>query len=144
MKDTDWDDEGNIERWCMDQREVAANYLASQPAKFGELGEWPAWHVAPYVALWVVESVAKPGLVGWWVICGDLPTDYASGSGAPDPRSAVAVFAQRWQQAAEKMKRGEKPDSYFVGDADKAAELAPLLASRAQLLSEWVQDASIW
>ena len=144
MKDIKWDDDANVERWCAEQRQVATEYLKSQPVRFGELGEWPAWHVAPYVSVWAVESIAAPGKVGWWVICGDLPTDYASGAGMPDPRGAVAEFAKRWNEVASAMERGEEHASLSVGAPDDAAELAPLLKSRAQLLSTWVRDDSVW
>jgi hypothetical protein len=144
MNEINWDDDANIERWCDEQHEVAAAYLRAQPVKFGQLGGWPAWHVAPYVSVWAVESVKAPGKVGWWVICGDLPTDYASGNGTPDPRSAVAVFAKRWQQLAADMQRGETPVSISVGAPENAAELGPLLKSRSELLSEWVRDDSMW
>jgi hypothetical protein len=144
MQDTDWDDDANVERWCAEQRRVATEYMKSQPVRFGELGEWPAWYVAPYVSVWAIESVIARGRVGWWVICGDLPTDYASGGGTPDPRSAVAEFAERWNQVASAMERGEKHASFSVGASEDAVELAPLLKSRAELLSRWVRDDSMW
>ena len=100
--------------------------------------------VAPYASIWVVESIASPGSVGWWVISGDLPTDYTSGLGISDPRSAVAAFAKLWESAAAKMERGEHLDDFTVGSAENALELAPLLKSRAGLLSEWVHDDLCW
>lgn len=144
MEEIDWDDEVSIERWCNEQRENAARYLSEQPVRFGALGEWPAWHVAPYVSVWAVESVASPGTVGWWVISGDLPTDYTSGAGTPDPRSAVAAFAKRWDSAAVQMERGKQLDGFTVGAPENARELAQLLRSRAGVLLEWVNDDSCW
>ncbi len=144
MNNVNWDDDANIERWCDEQRLVAATYLQAQPVKFGQLGECPAWHVAPYVSVWAVESVKAPGKVGWWAICGDLPSDYASGDGTPNPRSAVAVFAKRWQQLASEMQSGESPSSFSVGVPEDATDLGPLLKSRSELLSEWVRDDSVW
>jgi hypothetical protein len=144
MTSPDWDDEAVTESWCAQQREIAAEYLLRQPVNFGELGEWPAWHVAPYVAVWAVESVVTPGKVGWWVISGDLPTDYTSGAGTPDPRSAVACFAQVWAQAANSIARGEQPINITVGAPDDAAMLGPLLKARAQLLTRWANDEAAW
>jgi hypothetical protein len=139
-----WDDEAVLEEWCAQQRAVAAEYLSRQPVRFGELGEWPAWDVAPYVAVWAVESVAAPGKVGWWVITGDLPTDYVSGAHTPDPRTAVAAIAARWSAAATVMERGEQPVDITVGNADNAAELGPLLGARARTLASWANDDSVW
>ena len=144
MSSPNWDDEAVIDSWCEQQRTVAADYLARQPVQFGELGEWPAWHIAPYVAVWAVESVKAPGRVGWWVITGDLPTDYASGGGVPDPRAAVSVFSERWAEAAMAMERGEEPREITVGGPESAAELGPLLRARAQILADWVRDESVW
>jgi hypothetical protein len=140
----DWDDDAIIASWCEQQRIVAAEYLARQPVEFGELGDWPAWHVAPYVAVWAVESVKAPGKVGWWVISGDLPTDYASGGGVPDPRAAVAVFSERWAHAADAMERGEPPQDIIVGSPENASQLWPLLRKRAQILDAWIRDESVW
>ncbi|MBP6575101.1 MAG: DUF4826 family protein [Flavobacteriales bacterium] len=144
MTDIDWDDDSNNERWCHEQRSVAAAYMEAQPVGFGQLGDWPAWHIAPDVSIWAIESLKAPGKVGWWVICGDLPTDYASGENTPHPRIAVGVFAKRWAQLAASMERGEDPASFSIGTLECADELIPLLKSRARLLSEWVSDDSVW
>jgi hypothetical protein len=144
MKEIDWDDESNIDRWCMEQRENVERYMSEQPVEFGALGEWPAWNVAPYVSVWAVESIESPGKIGWWVISGDLPTDYTSGAGTQDPRSAVAAFATLWESAAAKMERGEHLDHFIIGDPENAYALAPLLKSRAKLLMEWANDDSCW
>lgn len=144
MNSQDWDDEALIESWCEEQHTVAAEYLARQPVQFGQLGDWPAWHVAPFVAVWAVESVKAPGQVGWWVISGDLPIDYASGDGVPEPRAAVAVFSERWADAASAMERGEEPLEITVGRPENVTELSALLRTRAQILAGWVRDESVW
>lgn len=63
------------EHWCKAQRLQVIEYLSSQSLLHGEVGEWPAWDVYPYVSIWAVESIKRPGFVGWWAIAGDLPTD---------------------------------------------------------------------
>jgi hypothetical protein len=65
-----WDDRDDEKR-CDARRREVVEYLGRQPLRFGEVGDWPAWHVAPCVSVWAVESVSEPGIVGWWVICGD-------------------------------------------------------------------------
>src|SRR5688572_31851449 len=79
MSGVDYDDSDVEKQWCETARSQVARYLETQSVSHGQIGEWPAWHVAPYVSIWAVESQARPGWVGWWVICGDLPTDYVSG-----------------------------------------------------------------
>src|SRR6267143_18187 len=66
------------EKWCAACRRRVRKYLAGESVRHGRIGSWPAWHVAPYVSVWAVESQARPGWVGWWVISGDVPTDYES------------------------------------------------------------------
>jgi len=72
MKELDWDDEANIDRWCAEQREDAARYLSEQPVEFGTLGRWPAWarrslcidlgcrkHCIPWER-WLVGNLRRP------------------------------------------------------------------------------------
>lgn len=67
-----------VRKWRAAQREVAREYLARQGVRHGPLAARPAFEVAPYVVLWAVESLKAPVQVGWWVVTGDLPTDYLS------------------------------------------------------------------
>ena len=85
MSATDYDNPEAEERWCEEQRALIADYLRSQGIQHGQIAEWPAWHVAPYVAIWAVESIARPEWIGWWVVTGDLPTDYISAAVCQPP-----------------------------------------------------------
>jgi hypothetical protein len=104
----------------------------------------PAWSLYPYVAIGAIESCKKPGYVGWWVICGDCPTDYVMCTGDRTPRSAIEEFAVRWRDSAAAMIRGERLPNWSGGNAKNALELAPLLAARAELLKEWGRDDGLW
>ena len=53
--DTSYDPEVE-ERWCGEQRSRVADYLRSQGVDYGRIGQWPAWHLAPYVSIWAIES----------------------------------------------------------------------------------------
>ena len=143
MTAEDWD-EADDEKWCAERREEVREYLARQPQKFGEVGEWPEWYVAPYVSIWAVGSIARPGDVGWWVICGDLPTDYALAKDLFTPREAVAAFAKRWHTLSGLMRKGERHPDMTIGTPLDAAELAPLLKARAKTLADWARDDSLW
>jgi hypothetical protein len=37
------------EKWCAERRSEVVSYLISERVEHGEIGEWPAWHLAPYV-----------------------------------------------------------------------------------------------
>ena len=130
--------------WCAQRRVQVAEYLSRTGIVRGQIAEAPAWFVFPYVSLWAIESVAAPGYVGWWVICGDCPTDYVPCSGDRTPRSAIREISQRWADAGATMKRAEAPDGFSVGDSADSQELQPLLATRAAILNTWVNDPSLW
>jgi hypothetical protein len=143
MSAGDWNEE-NEQNWCAERRKAVMEYLALQPQKFGDVGEWPAWHVSPYVSVWAIESIIHPGDVGWWVICGDLPTDYLSAKNVFTPREAMAAFAERWSNLADLMENGKSHHDITVGIPENAAELAPLLKARTKNIASWVQDDSLW
>ena len=132
------------EKWHAERRVEAIEYLEREGVLHKRVADQPAWSVAPYVSLWAVESSAIPDTVGWWVICGDLPSDYVSASAARTPREALRAISILWAEAAEYMQRGEAHPTFRIGSGERADELAPLLASRAALLLDWVDDAELW
>ena len=48
------------EKWCAERRAQVTEYLDREGAKYGRIGEWPAWHLAPYVSIWAIESKRVP------------------------------------------------------------------------------------
>ena len=146
MTELNFDDPETEERWCEDRRAQVVEYLKKQRVKHGRVGEWPAWHVAPYISIWAVENKKNPEWVGWWVICGDLPTDYISSSAIKNPRDAMQAFAKQWLNHALCMKRGacDCDTPFHVGKEDNQLELAPLLEARGKILLEFSKDDSYW
>ena len=140
----DYDDPELEAQWCTERRKEVADYLRGEGLAHGEISAEPAWHVAPYVSVWAVESTATPGATGWWAVSGDMPNDYVSVSKASNPREAVRAIATLWQEAAQYMARGEKHPTFRIGSGEQDEELAPMLASRAELLLEWVSDPQAW
>jgi hypothetical protein len=141
----DYDDPKVEEQWCGDRRVEVARYLAGEGVAHGRIGEWPAWHVAPCVSVWAIESKVRPGAVGWWVICGDLPTDYVSAAEIKDPRKALQAFADRWQEYREAVRSGAPPPEFTLDGADRSpVDLTRLLEKRAKFLSGLAGDDSVW
>ena len=139
-----YDDPDIEEKWCGDRRLEVASYLNTERVEHGQVGEWPAWHLAPYVSVWAIESKEKQGWVGWWVLCGDLPTDYVSAESIKHPREAIRSIAKRWLSAAEHMAWSEELEGLSIGPASKRTELATLLLSRAHMLETWATDDALW
>ena len=147
MTSIDYNSRESDEQWCEQQRSAVAEYLQVQDVKHGRIGEWPAWHVAPYVSIWAIESLVKPEWIGWWVISGDLPTDYISAADIEPPqhpRKALKAIADRWLQYVDDWKQGRDPKGYWIGSPGSFGELASLLAGRANLLREWAKDNALW
>ncbi len=107
------------EAWCAARRLEVSEYLATEAARhgtrFGRVGDWPAWHVEPYVSIWAVESISSPGWVGWWVVCGDLPTDYVSRSGLDHPQAALRAIAIRCLDYAPYLRAGQPHPNVTIG-----------------------------
>jgi hypothetical protein len=140
----DYDDPAIEAEWCADQRTEVAAYLAEEELVHGEIGEWPAWHIAPIVSVWAIESKKSPGWVGWWAICGDLPCDYVSADKIKHPRDAVRAIAEGWLEQSELMARGETGADVSIGPPEAWSSLAPMLRSRASSLLEMVNDDDVW
>ena len=144
MDALNWDDPAVQEHWCDECRRTVTEYLAKENVDHGEVGSWPAWHVAPYVSIWAVESLLAPGYVGWWVICGDLPTNYLSAATIKHPRKAMLAFADTWKQVAECMVKGVPHPSIRIGPTAQNPELASLLEKRSDVLRQFAQNDSLW
>lgn len=140
----DYDDPKVEAQWFTERREELANYLKEEGVEYGRIGEVPVWHVAPYVSIWEIEGQDSPGRVGWWAISGDLPNDYVSVSKARNPREAMVAIATIWGEAATYMARGEKHPTFIIGNGENDEELAPLLASRSEILLGWANDPEVW
>ena len=139
-----YDDPAQEEKWCEERRGEVATYLRNEGVSHGRIGEFPAWHVAPYVSIWAIESAARPEWMGWWVICGDLPTDYVSADTIKRPRDAMRAISKRWLEVSGYMSRGEKHPTVNIGSPDTWPTLGTLLSSRAETLDRWVNDDSAW
>jgi hypothetical protein len=145
MADSDDYEDPELEaRWLAEQRGNVQRYLQEQGVHHRGVSSAAVWFVAPYISVWTVGSVAAPGAIGWWAISGDLPTDYLSGQGATDARSALAAFSRRWRDVAAYMLRGETHPTIAVGSPEDTYELGDLLQRRARILDDWAGDDEIW
>src|SRR4051794_1440413 len=85
--DRDYDDRQIEERWCAERREEVIAYVVRERVTHYSVQRDPGWFVAPYVSVSRIGS-SKSSDVGWWVICGDLPTDYVAAHEYPHPYPA--------------------------------------------------------
>jgi hypothetical protein len=119
-------------------------YLQRERVDHLGVGEYPAFHVHPYLAAWAVRSKRAPGSVGWWAISGDLPTDYVSRGKIAHPREALRQFARQWRAVSGSMLRGKEHPEVMIGTPDQRPELGDLLRRRAQILQSYADDDGTW
>ena len=130
--------------WCAARATDVAACLAQQALEHGRIGEWPAWHVMPYASLWAVESRHRPEWLGWWVICGDLPSDALAAHDLPTPRDAMRAFGKRWLLHADSLDRGDVPAAWAHLPHAALPKLAAQLKSRGAALQVWADDDASW
>jgi hypothetical protein len=132
------------DRWYKERRQEVIAYLDNAKLTRGAVGDEAAWGLVPHISIWAVESAKSPGWVGWWVVCGDCPTDYVTCDGDRTPRTALRRFASRWREAATLLAQGRQHAEFTVGNPNEARNLAPILAARAEALSAIADDDDAW
>ncbi len=130
--------------WIMNCRKRVQEYLTQEGVHHGRIGEYPAWHVSPYVSVWAIESLKSPGSVGWWVVCGDHPTDYVSAKDIKEPREVLRYIGKKWNEVSHYMLQGKAHPEITIGTPDLWPELGKLLEARSNILLQWAKDEELW
>ena len=130
--------------WCAQQREHVEWFLDQQPIQPGRIGEWPAFHIAPHVAVWAIESGEVEDLLGWWVITGDLPTDYFSAMNLHHPREILVAAADRWEKLLHNIERGITDNDMTIVGLESNPELQEILRVRVRLLRQTAEPDEFW
>ena len=120
--------------WVRAQFQKANKHLAENGVLFDTVITEESRYLMPYLAVWKVR--AMDGKL-FWVISGDLPTDFTSVENASDAKTALRHFAMTWQLKAENLKNAEGAD-------EKQIEFAELLENRAESLFTMQNAAQLW
>jgi hypothetical protein len=134
----------DLEDWVRQQRSCVIGYLELQGIDSPNVGEWPAFEMAPHFAIWAVESQVTCGKIGWWAFSGDCPTDYVSETGDCHPRAALRELIRTWRGYLPHMKAGHQPPNTKLGDGENLIELADLLERRVEVLEQWYSFDELW
>lgn len=94
-------------------------------------------YLAPYVAVWKMES-KQPKKQTFWVMSGDLPSDYVDVKVAATARDALRHFSMMWQLKAENLEKSGATKE------PTQAKFAQLLVSRAESLYQIHNDEKLW
>lgn len=125
------------QEWVRTQFQKANRFLAEKGVIPSKVLTDESRYLAPYVAIWKMES-KRPTSKTFWVMSGDLPSDFVDVKVAATARDAVRHFSMMWQMQAENLVR-----SGATRDATQA-KFAQLLVSRAESLYRIHNDENLW
>jgi hypothetical protein len=63
----------DFSEWNSKKRAEIFSYLEKEGLSAPEIGDWPAFEVAPCFGIWCIESKRERGKIGWWAFAGDGP-----------------------------------------------------------------------
>lgn len=139
---TDVDTPEGEARWIDEMRKRITEYLEAENPKRGDMAPEPELHMAPYLALWVVEGPDEKA--NWWVVCGDVPTDHVSDKRAPDARKALRTFSKKWRTAASVMASRTDGDNADGASVEQSQAASRHLFERAKMLWQLAEKDELW
>ncbi|MCT8986773.1 DUF4826 family protein [Shewanella phaeophyticola] len=131
------DQEALRQEWVRTQFQKANRFLAEKGVIPSNVLASESRYLAPYLAIWKMES-KQPKKQTFWVMSGDLPSDYVDVKVAATARDAIRHFSLMWQLKAENLHQsGATRD-------ETQRKFAQLLVSRAESLHRMHQDEKLW
>jgi len=108
----------------------------------------PAFHIAPIIAVWAVESINNPGWVGFWAFSGNLPGDVISrdwNDKNDNPRKALARMNAVWRTYIGHLQKGNNPPNVKLGNNEnQRIEMSGILQENVSMFDSIIDDDSIW
>lgn len=127
-------DAAQVSEWVRAQFQKANFFLAEKGIVMDSVAVQDSRYLPPMVAVWKINGIDKQS---YWVISGDLPTDYIALSAASDAREALRAFSFRWQMNAQQL--------IDAGVQDQTtADYVNLLIGRAHSLYDLFENDQIW
>jgi hypothetical protein len=131
------DQEALRQDWVKTQFQKANRFLAEKGVLPNKVYTEESRYLAPYLAIWKMDS-KQPTKQTFWVMSGDLPTDYVDVKVAKTAREAMRHFSMMWQLKAENLhKSGATRDQTQL-------KFANLLVTRAESLYRMHEDEKLW
>ncbi|MCC2615326.1 DUF4826 family protein [Aestuariibacter halophilus] len=127
-------DQQQLQEWVRAQFQKANKFLAENGVLFDAVITEDSRYLAPYLALWKIKAQDKSM---YWVMAGDLPTDFMAYGNASTARDALRHFSMSWQVKAENIRRTAADDKTQLA-------FAQLLEARAENLYTMSQQDSLW
>lgn len=127
-------DQVQAAQWFNEQLGKATRYLAEQGVILDTVFHDQSTYVAPMFAIFKIRCKDRKK---YWVIAGDLPTDFTPDTAAKDFKSALRHFTLNWQMKAENMIRAGLRDNI-------QRDFAQLLITKAEALYAFVDNNVLW
>lgn len=108
--------------WVREQFQKANKHLAENGVLFKSVVASESRYLVPYVAVWKIITQDNKK---YWVMSGDLPSDFTQEGNATSAREAIKYFALTWQMKAANLRTSSISD-------ESADKLAKLLETRAE------------
>lgn len=126
------------QEWVRTQYQKANRFLAEKGVIPSKVLVDESRYLAPYLAIWKMES-KRPTTKTYWVMSGNLPSDFVDVKVAKTARDAIRHFSMMWQMQAENLIRSGATRR----DATQA-KFVQLLVSRAESLYRMHNDEKLW
>ncbi len=140
--------EQDEEKWIKNERHSVIQYIKRNVEEYGNIGEWPAFHIAPIIAVWAVESKKTPGWVGFWAFSGNLPGDVIQrnwNDKGDNPRKALSRMNDVWRTYIKHLEIGNNPPNVNMGiDGSQRMDMAKMLNDKVKMFDEMVNDDDLW
>ncbi len=127
-------DAAQVSEWVRAQFQKANLFLAEKGIVMDSVAVQDSRYLPPMVAVWKINGIDKQS---YWVISGDLPTDYIALSAATDARDALRAFSFRWQMNAQQLIDAGLQEQ-------TTADYVNLLIGRAHSLYDLFENEQIW
>lgn len=126
--------EQQMQDWVREQFQRANKHLAENGVLFDSVVTQESRYLAPAVAIWKIK--ANDGKF-YWVISGDLPSDFTLYENAKTAREAMRHFALHWQLKAQNILNIQTSDQ-------TQQDFANLLIDRAEKLYQVQDNPELW
>lgn len=123
-----------LSQWVKEQFQRANKHLAENGVIFESVTTEECRYLAPIVALWKIKSTDQKF---YWVVSGDVPSDFMAYQNEPNARDALRRFSFLWQMKAEELSNTATNDMTQM-------TFANYLREKAEVLYDMYSQEGLW
>jgi len=130
----------NRQIWLTERRKDIRAYYHRQAIVHGGIPREPMWCQIPFSSVWLVKSIGTPGFHGWYVVCGDHPTDLVGMGTLEGTAEILEYFASKWWRAAQLLLDGEDYPDFHIERIEDRPKIGELVKDRSDKFSQLAQS----